>query len=266
MEFSESHLLEVANRSRVSTLKALNASKSPHIGSCFSVIEILVATFGFKFKHAENFHVEVLLSKGHAAAALYSVLFEFGKIEESSFATYCKDDSNIYGHVDNLASPFIPLATGSLGHGLPYAIGLTLADRLLDLPGSKTIVILSDGELDEGTSWESLLIANNLNLQNLIVIVDRNRLQSFRNTEDTLALEPLGEKIQAFGFDVVEIDGHDIAGLTTLLEHSLRPSFIIANTVKGKGVSFMENSVDWHYRPPLNEDFINALKELGSFG
>lgn len=261
-DFTRDSLLETARRSRITTLISLNASKSPHVGSCFSVIEILVASFGYKLMKEEKIHVDILLSKGHAAAALYSVLFEFNKLTESELATFSEDNTSIYGHVDNLASPLIPLATGSLGHGLPYALGLALAARIENQGQQLSIVVLSDGELNEGTTWESLLIANQLKLDNLLVIIDRNRLQSLKGTEETLSLEPLGEKFRSFGFEVFEVDGHDITRLLDVMELTGKPRCIIANTVKGRGVTFMENSVLWHYKSPLDGDFVNALKEL----
>jgi transketolase len=263
-EYTEESLNEISRRSRITTLVSLNISKSPHIGSCFSVIEILVAAFGFKLMNDGKKDVDVLLSKGHAAAALYSVLYEFGRLTDSDLKSFSQDNTHIYGHVDNLASPLIPLATGSLGHGLPYALGLALAAKIENRSNQVSIVVLSDGELNEGTTWESLLIANQLKLSNLILIVDRNRLQSFKGTEETLSLEPLSEKFLNFGFEVLEVDGHDITALLKSLVHSEKPKCIIANTVKGHGVSFMENSVLWHYKPPLDEDFNKALKELQS--
>jgi transketolase len=254
-------LLEVARKSRQTTLRILNRSKSPHIASCFSVIDILVASFAVKFSSSNR--VDVLLSKGHAAAALYGVLHEFGELESSSLTTFGEDNSNLYGHVDDLASKHIPLATGSLGHGLPYAVGLSLAAKLHGRHEQISVAIISDGELDEGTSWESFLIANQLGLKNLIVIIDRNGLQSFKSTEETLALEPLTDKLISFGMKVSSVDGHDIPELISKIKIGDKPQCIIAKTIKGRGVSFMENSVAWHYRPPINEDFENAQRELG---
>jgi transketolase len=234
------------------------------VGSCFSVIDILVAAFDFKFSKNLSHNVDVLLSKGHAAAALYAVLFEFQKISEVDINSYSKNGSNFYGHVDNLASSHIPLATGSLGHGLPYAIGLALSAKLSKQVDQVSIVILSDGELDEGTTWESLLIASHLRLSNLVVIVDRNFLQSFESTEETLALEPLKDKFESFGWIVRNVDGHNIESIQEGLRLEDKPLCLIAKTTKGKGVSFMENSVPWHYRPPVGDDYDSALIELES--
>ena len=262
METNDLSLLQIANNSRITTLKILNENKSPHVGSCFSVIDILVAAFDFKFSKTASGEVDVLLSKGHAAAALYAVLFEFQKISRDDIDSYCKNGSSFYGHVDNLASSYIPLATGSLGHGLPYAIGIALSAKLRKQANQLSVVILSDGELDEGTTWESLLIASHLRLNNLIVIVDRNFLQSFESTEETLALEPLREKFESFGWIVRDVDGHDIESVQVGMHREDKPLCLIARTTKGKGVSFMENSVPWHYKPPIGTEFVDALSEL----
>jgi transketolase len=262
MELDDSSLPQIANNSRITTLKILSENKSPHVGSCFSVIDILVAAFDFKFSNSGSRGVDVLLSKGHAAAALYAVLFEFQKISKNDIDSYGKDGSSFYGHVDNLASSHIPLATGSLGHGLPFAVGLALSAKLAKQVDQVAIVILSDGELDEGTTWESLLIASQLRLDNLIVIVDRNFLQSFESTEETLALEPLKDKFESFGWIVRNVDGHDIQAIQGGLRLEDKPLCLIAKTTKGKGVSFMENSVPWHYKPPIGEEYDQALTEL----
>jgi len=262
MKHVDSSLREIAKKSRILTLKILNNSKSPHIGSCFSVIDILVAAFDYKFSKRRFDDIDVLLSKGHAAAALYAVLFEFGEIGEQDMDSYCKNGSSFYGHVDNLASSHIPLATGSLGHGLPYAIGLALSAKIEKRNNHLSIVVLSDGELDEGTTWESLLIASHLRLNNLVVVVDRNFLQSFESTEETLALEPLTEKFESFGWIVRNVDGHDFESIQSGFQIEEKPLCLIAKTIKGRGVSFMENSVPWHYKPPIGDDFQNALLEL----
>ena len=262
MNLDNSSLREIAKKSRILTLKILNESKSPHIGSCFSVIDILVSAFEYKFSKRKFEDIQVLLSKGHAAAALYAVLFEFGKLSEEELASYCKNGSSFYGHVDNLASPHIPLATGSLGHGLPYAIGLALSAKINQDQNHLSIVVMSDGELDEGTTWESLLIASHLRLNNLVIIVDRNFLQSFENTEETLALEPLREKFESFGWIVRNVDGHNFESIQSGFHVGDKPLCLIATTTKGNGVSFMENSVPWHYRPPVGEDYEKALIEL----
>ena len=165
------------------------------------------------------------------------------------------------GHPNHLV-PGVELSTGSLGHGLPYATGIALAKKKLGY-GGQVFVIMSDGELDEGTTWESALFAQHNNLCNLTVIVDRNFLQSLESTESTLSLEPLDEKFRSFNWEVETIDGHDHIKLINVLSKTqLKPKLIIAETIKGKGVSFMENEVKWHYKSPNQEEFEKALKEI----
>ena len=167
------------------------------------------------------------------------------------------------GHITSLGVKGVELSTGSLGHGLPYGVGIAIGKKRAEITG-KVFVVMSDGECDEGTTWESALLANHHNLDNLVVIVDRNRIQSLRSTEETLKLEPFAEKWQAFGWEVTEIDGHDYSQITeSLSTKNSRPLVIIANTTKGKGIKFMENSVLWHYKSPSEDDLQVALDYLG---
>jgi transketolase len=200
------------------------------------------------------------MSKGHAAAALYSILHIAGFISAEDIDHYGQNGALLGGHVTS-GIPGVELSTGSLGHGLPYGVGIALA-RKIDSKQGRVFVIMSDGECDEGTTWESALLANHHKLDNLVVIVDRNRLQSLTDTELTLKLEPFSAKWEAFGWTVREISGHDLEQLNSACEASSSPICIIANTTKGKGVSFMENSVLWHYRTPNNEELIDALKQI----
>lgn len=262
---SESELLvttkSAAKFARIKTLEMTSVKKASHIGSCFSVIDVLSVLFAIKSKSKVYGDSNVILSKGHAAAALYAVLKFFKKLD-SNLEQFCDDDSKIYGHVNHLASSEIQLSTGSLGHGLPFAIGIALADKLKG-NGTKTFVVISDGELNEGTTWESALFAGHHKIENLVVIIDRNRIQSLGSTEETLKLEPIDRKWEAFDWEVVEIDGHsheDI--LETCLLQLTKPLCVIANTTKGKGVSFMENKIEWHYKSASDIEFKDALAEL----
>jgi len=191
---------------------------------------------------------------------------EFGIISEAEISTYGSDSSRLGGHVSSEV-PGIELSTGSLGHGLPYGVGLALAAVRDQFP-SRVYVVLSDGECNEGTTWESALLAAHHNLSLLTVLIDRNRLQSLAGTEDTLRLEPLGAKWEAFGWQVFEVDGHDHSAIKLAVraaaDEGRCPTVIICNTIKGKGVSFMENSVDWHYRPPSAEEAARAAQDLGA--
>jgi transketolase len=204
----------------------------------------------------------VLVSKGHAAAGVYAVLNQFNVVPDSWIDDYCKNGSRLGGHVTSTNVPVLELSTGSLGHGLPFGVGRALAKKRKAEIG-QVFVILSDGECDEGSNWEAALLAGHLELGQLIVFIDRNRLQSLDETEKTIALEPLGEKWRAFNWDVNEIDGHNLEQLTEAVngQSSNKPRLFICNTIKGKGVNFMENSVKWHYRPPGDDDLF-AAKEL----
>jgi transketolase len=156
----------------------------------------------------------------------------------------------------------VELSTGSLGHGFPYGLGIAISKKVTNNPGN-IFVVISDGECDEGTTWESALIANHFNLTNLCVIVDRNRIQSLDYTEHTIALEPFTTKWQSFGWAVLEVDGHNYLDLASALsQKTIKPKCIIANTIKGKGVSFMENSVQWHYKSPNENEFYQAISEI----
>ena len=254
-----SNSLEVATKARISSLKMTHKSKASHIASCLSVIDLLSVAFIQKFSSKNPTEFDILLSKGHAAAALYSVLDALGELK-FSLDSYCNDSSPLYGHVNHHASPHIPLSTGSLGHGLPFGLGIAMAKKLSG-KDEKTLVIMSDGECNEGTTWESAMIASHHKLNNLIAVIDRNRIQSLGYTEEILQLEPFITKWTAFGWDVVEIDGHDHDQINKALRtESKKPVCIVANTLKGKGVKFMEDSVAWHYKSPTDDELHNAIK------
>ena len=176
-----------------------------------------------------------------AAAGLYAVLHSLGLLN-SDLDDFCKDNSKIYGHINHLASSHISLSTGSLGHGLPFGVGIALANKLKK-SNSKVFVVISDGELNEGTTWESALFAGHHSLSNLVVVIDRNRIQSLGFTEDTLKLDPIDEKWQSFGWNTVEIDGHNYGEiLDAAILETTKPLCVVANTIKGKGVTYMENT------------------------
>jgi len=247
-------------------LRMTNEAKSSHIGSSLSVIDILAVLYSgvVDISPANWMDIDrdvVILSKGHAAAGLYAVLGLQGFISEEDLINYCNDGSYFGGHITHHAKVGVELSTGSLGHGLPYGLGIALSLKKRQ-SSSKVYVVISDGECDEGTTWESALLAQQYKLNNLFVIIDRNGLQSLTSTELTVALEPLADKWSAFNWNVVTVDGHSHADLRGALIQSNKPNCIIANTVKGKGVSFMENSILWHYRFPNLEELTSALGEL----
>jgi transketolase len=257
----QSNLAEIARKSRIRALEMTHEARAAHIGSSLSVIDIAVALFAHSLRKSNSGDV-VLVSKGHAAAGVYAVLNQFNVIPDSWIDDYCKNGSRLGGHVTSTNVPVLELSTGSLGHGLPFGVGRALAKKRKAEIG-QVFVILSDGECDEGSNWEAALLAGHLELGQLIVFIDRNRLQSLDETEKTIALEPLGDKWRAFNWDVNEIDGHNLEQLTEAVngQGSNKPRLFICNTIKGKGVYFMENSVKWHYRPPGDDDLF-AAKEL----
>ena len=241
---------------RKSILKIANSSQCSHIGSNLSIVDILTVLYLNFLKSKKNFFI---LSKGHACLALYCVLKEMKFITEKTLNTFGKNDSLLMSHSSHKV-PGIDLSTGSLGHGLPIATGAALADKINKIK-KKTFVLLSDGELDEGSNWESLLFSSHHKLNNLVIIIDYNKLQSIDFVKNTLNLEPLKQKFQSFGCKVVSIDGHNFKQLEKALSStSTKPLVIIANTIKGKGVSYMENSVLWHYKSLNSEDYQKALR------
>jgi transketolase len=239
--------------------KAANAG---HVGCSLSCAEILTfVEFGW-MKEGD----EIILSKGHAAASLYSVLAEAGKIDESEIATFYKNSTYLAAHPPTNKLKGIPFATGSLGHGLSLAAGLGLA-ATLKKTGKHIFCVTSDGELNEGSTWEAALFIAHHKLTNVVWLVDRNRLQGFGRTEDVLGLDPLDKKIEAFGFDVIQINGHDFNEFNTAKEKAAKnkkPTAIICNTVKGNNWTTYENKVDSHYLP-MKEEYELVMSEVERF-
>jgi len=239
-------------------IELLYKHKACHLGSCMSCIEILVALyFGRIMKSKDKF----LLSKGWAAAALYSILAEKGIIDWNDlYENYYEVGSKYWGLVHHTV-PGVEHSFGSAGHGLPVALGMALADRK-----RKVFVLMSDGEMDCGTTWESALLASHHKLDNLVGIVDYNKLQAFGKTNKVLNLEPLGEKWKKFGWQVYEVDGHSFKDLLKILKKipaaKNKPHMIICHTIKGKGVSFAENKIEWHYYNLTPELYERAKNEL----
>jgi transketolase len=245
------------------------SAKAAHVGSSLSVIDILAVLYAGVAKVGPDTvgHPErdvVIVSKGHAAAGLYAVLANAGFFPIDMLERYCKDGGPMGGHVTKGHVPGVELSTGSLGHGLPFGIGIAFGRRRKGL-GGHIYVVMSDGELDEGSNWEAALVAAHHHLANVTVIVDRNGIQSLGPTEDTVRLEPLIAKWEAFGWDAFDVDGHDHRALEEALRNPgalERPTVILARTLKGKGVSFMESQILWHYRSPSGEALAEALAEL----
>jgi transketolase len=249
-----------AKLARRSLLEIIHFAKAAHIASSLSAIEIFLAAMT-----SNDSTSLVIVSKGHAAAGYYSCLFALSRMTKEILYSYGENGTTLFGHVSKESGHDIPFSTGSLGHGLPYGVGRALG-RSRHATAGQVIVVCSDGELNEGTTWESALLAAHHKLTNITLIVDRNGIQSIGKTEDTLALEPLTDKWKSFGWEVFEVDGHDAGSLVRAIETGPQasPRVIIAKTIKGKGISFMENDNIWHYRPPNPDQLHQAIRELGS--
>jgi len=262
--FTNAANLALAARHEI--ISMTSAAKASHVASALSVVDILSVLYaGAANISAANMNDPdrdvVILSKGHSASALYSLLALQGFFPKEWLAQYCDNGAPLGGHVTSKGVPGVELTTGSLGHGLPYGLGIAMSRKKNGAKG-RTFVVMSDGECDEGTTWESAMIANHHGLDNLVVVVDRNRIQSLTFTEDTLKLEPFADKWLAFGWQTETVPGHDYAALAKSLSTQTGPKCIIAETTKGKGVDFMENSVLWHYKPPTSDDVTKAFDQL----
>lgn len=264
-----SNLEKLSKKIRINVLKMVNTGKSSHVASVFSMVDILSVLYGYVLKFDKDNpkwreRDRVILSKGHAGAGIYATLAEFGFFPLDKLKTHYLNGSDLSGHVSHLGINGVEFSTGSLGHGLSVAAGIALAGKINNSE-FKVYTIISDGECDEGSNWEAILFSSHYKLNNLTVIIDRNKYQSIKKTEDTITLEPLSDKWKSFGWDVIEIDGHNFYELINSFESKnkgSKPVCIIANTIKGKGVSFMENNILWHYRSPQGDEFSNALLEL----
>jgi len=247
----------------------VHQARASHIGSALSISDIVAVLYGKVLHHnpAEpkwRDRDRFILSKGHACVAVYAALAERGFFPKERLVTYGQDHSDLMNHISHKV-PGVEFSTGSLGHGLPFGVGKALEAKRQGA-GWRTFVLMSDGELDEGSNWEAFMFAAHHRLDNLIAIIDYNKLQSLTTVDQTLRLEPLADKLRAFGWCVREVDGHDHAALSEALSAVPwtpgQPSVLIAHTIKGKGVSFMENRVEWHYRSPNAEQLAQALAEL----
>ncbi len=259
---------ELSKRIRMDIVKMVHEGRSSHIGSALSCVDILAVLYSKvmkvkpqdpDFKYRDRF----ILSKGHAGVAVYSTLAQLGFFNKRELSYHYQNGSKFSGHVSHKGIPGVEFSTGSLGHGLSVATGIALSAKL-DKAHYRSFVLIGDGELMEGANWEAMLFAAHHKLNNLIVVVDRNNLQSMDTTENTVALEPIKEKFLSFNWDVEEVNGHCHNELEKALSngHTAKPKVVISNTIKGKGVSFMENSVAWHYKYPDKEQLSIALNEL----
>lgn len=256
---------QTSTRVRRTVLGMIHAAKASHIGSCFSCIDLLTVLYN-KIVNLDSELKEdrdrVIFSKGWAAAAAYAFLAEKKIIPQEDLATYCQPGSPYIGLVERSVRG-IEASTGSMGHGLPIGLGMALGAKRSGQKW-KTFVLMSDGEMNCGTTWESALLAAHHQLDNLMVIVDCNSWQAIGRINEVLNLEPLTDKWRSFGWEVREVDGHDFEAIEKVLSDSplTKPVVIIARTVKGKGVSFMEDKIIYHYKNPSDEEYSLALEEL----
>ena len=248
----------------------ISGARTSHIGSCLSVADILAVLYGGILRvdptqPAWPERDRLIVSKGHAAAVTYAAVAESGFMPLERLAEYARNGGQLYGHVTHAGVPGIEFSSGSLGHGLPVGAGMALAAKR-DRKGWRVFVVMSDGECDEGSNWEAILFSAHHQLDNLTAIIDYNKIQSLDRVEKTLKLEPLADKLRAFGWSVREVDGHDVSELRSAFEalplEKGRPNAIIAHTIKGKGVSWMEDKVLWHYKAPSPEELVTALAEV----
>ena len=259
----------LAQELRADVLTMVHRAKASHVGSCLSIVDILAVLYGRVLRHDASIDKwpdrdRFILSKGHAAAAVYAVLANKGFIPRSDLERYGAEGSPFMTHISHKIRG-VDFSSGALGHGLPFGVGKALAAKRRKADW-RTFVLLSDGEMDEGSNWEALMFASHHRLDNLVAIIDYNKLQSLTTTAATLGLEPLVDKLVAFGWEVREVDGHNHFRLSEELGSVAwqpgKPSLLLAHTTKGKGVSFMEDKVEWHYRSPSDAQLASALAEV----
>lgn len=269
--FNATAVSELARRLRVHVVRMTSRANSSHIGSSFSMSELLAVLYGGGVLRVDPARPDwperdrFILSKGHGCAGLYAALSEAGFFPLQELDTFYLNGTRLAGHATTTV-PGVELSTGSLGHGLPVGTGMALAAKRAG-ESHRVFVLLSDGECDEGSVWEAALFAPQHKLDNLVVIVDYNKIQSLGTVKEVMDLDPFADKWRSFRWGVREIAGHDVNSIREAFDavpfEAGRPSCIIAHTVKGKGVSFMEDKLLWHYRAPLGDDRAIAMRELG---
>ena len=264
---------ERSRKLRETIVKAIKAGNRGHVGSSFSLVEIFRVLYDDILKYdPSNPRWEgrdrCILSKGHGCLALYAVLADKGFFPEAELWKFCKPDGILGGHPEYGKVPGVEASTGSLGHGLSIGVGMALNARF-EKSSHRTFVVISDGESNEGSVWEAALCAAKHKLSNMVVLCDYNKQQSYGTTYEVLDLDPLADKWRAFGFAVEEVDGHDVPKLRAALKRTPldpdKPNIIICHTVKGKGISFVENNLNWHHKTKItDEEMASLMKELGA--
>jgi transketolase len=262
--------LELISRSRSIRKNILSLcfdKKASHVGGALSITDILNYLYSSYLKidprdFKNSNRDRLFYSKGHACTALYCTLLEFGFFKKEDLSTFTDNGSYFTSHVNHKING-VEISTGSLGHALSVSVGVAYSLKL-NKKTNKIVTILSDGELNEGSNWEALMFAAHHQLDNLTIVVDYNKIQSFGRVEDVIKLEPLKQKFEAFNLNTISIDGHDFVEIHNAFssDHKNRPKLIIANTIKGKGVSFMEDRLEWHYKSPNQSELDKAFLEL----
>lgn len=257
-------LSKIALNARRNIVRIIYEAKASHIGSSMSIVEMLVAMYSISNIDAILSHADtrnrIIVSKGHAAAATYAVMHEFNLMDQDTLYTYHKLGSKLQGHVSH-GVKYVEHSTGALGHGASVGVGHALFLKKIDSQ-ARTMVLCGDGEIQEGSVWEALMLASTKKLNNFILLVDYNKISSIKATEDIIHTGKLQDRFSGFGLNVLEVDGHDILQIQNAILTSCNldsPLVVICNTIKGKGVSFAENEAIWHYRSLDDEAFAEAL-------
>lgn len=259
------NLKKLANENRKRIIDLVYLGQSGHPGGSLSIIDILTAIYEMDVNFNEEKRSKIVLSKGHTVPALYAVLNSKGVVKDEEMKTFRKINSRLQGHPYTGTIPEVDATTGLLGQGLSMAVGMAIAKRNIG-DNHHVYAIVGDGEMQEGQIWESLLQAAHYKLNNLILVVDYNKLSSYSDVNESMNLEPLSDKIRAFNFHTIEIDGHDMYQIVNALNEAYQvtkqPIAIICNTVKGKGISYMENNPKWHTGQITDEEYKIAMQEL----
>ena len=250
-------------------IEMVEVGRRGHIGSAMSLIEILRVLYDYFLRYRPNHphwsdRDRFILSKGHGCLALYAILADKGFFGRSELSKFCKSDSFLGGHPERGKVPGVEASTGSLGHGLPLGVGMALAAKIRK-QNQRIVVVTGDGEINEGSIWESAMSASKHKLNNLSVLVDYNKLQSYGLVDEVLKLEPLADKWRSFGFKVKEVNGHDIIALQSVLSelpfNTENPNLIICHTIKGKGFPFAEQNPEWHHKSRLTDEDLKAMRD-----
>lgn len=269
MNINYDKLRTTANRNRIKILDMVYQGASGHVGGALSAVDVITYLGECVIDYEDKERDLFILSKGHAVPALYAELHELGYIEDTELATFRKINSRLQGHTNLLKLPQTDYTSGLLGQGLSYGVGIALAKKLKK--SLKTVyVMIGDGEMHEGQIWEALMEAGHYKLDNLVLIIDRNGLCSHQPVENVISIEPLKDRLEAFGWNVKEIDGHSMeqihSCITGLRSQYGKPKCIVSHTVKGKGISFMENNGKWHRSVPTKVEYQKAIEELTGCG